>query len=240
MARRGMSAEDRETRREQHYQAMRERAKEMGIELPETPPWKLMSEEEREVRREVMRTLTPEQREQMREQHWAEMRERAKAQGMEMPETPPWKQAEQRRKEMREKWESYRQTVEQMSEEQREAAAAIFGRSATPPQMPEQATQGPMPGYGGQGAMPQGPMPGYGGQGPMPQGPMPSFGGQGPMPQGPMPSYGGQGAMPQGPMPGYGRGTGPQGHQGSGQAPWGEQQPFQAPPPPEGSYGQPW
>ena len=173
-ARRGrMTPEARDAMREQHYQAMRERAAQQGVELPETPPWKLMSEEERTARREMMRSLTPEQRDAMREQHWQEMRERAAEKGMELPETPPWKQAQERRRERRAQWESYRKIIKDMSEEQREAAAAVFGRPEAPPrQMPRRMpTQGP---YGYDYGTPRGRpqqmpqsygMPGYGGRG---------------------------------------------------------------------------
>jgi hypothetical protein len=130
------SGSDLEAMREQRYQAMRERAAKTGVTLPEVPPWKLMSEDERRAHWEKMRNMTPEERTAMREQHWAEMRERAAEKGVELPEIPPWKQAQQRREEMRAKWEAYRQTVDQMTEEQREAAAAVFGRPQTPPARP--------------------------------------------------------------------------------------------------------
>jgi hypothetical protein len=150
-----MTAEEREAMREARFEAMRQRAAESGIQLPETPPWKMMSKEERQAHWEAVRSMTPEERAAMREQHWAQMRERAAEQGIELPETPPWKQAQQRREEMRAKWESYREIVEQMSEEQREAAAAVFGRAQAPvgqmPQMPppQQMPSAPvMPGHG--------------------------------------------------------------------------------------------
>jgi hypothetical protein len=168
---RAASAEERDAMREARYEAMRARAAELGVELPEKPPWKLMSPEERQAHWEAMRNLTPEQRGAMREQHWAEMRERAAEKGIELPETPPWKLMQEKREEMRAKWDAYRETVEQMTDEQREAAAAVFGRRpategrGAAPQMPMQ------PGYGpGAGAMPAMPqqmphppvMPGYG------------------------------------------------------------------------------
>jgi hypothetical protein len=127
------TAEDLDAMREERYKAMRERAAKSGVELPETPPWKLLTEEERYARWEKMRNATPEERAAMREQNWAEMRKRAAERGIELPETPPWKQAQQRREEMKAKWESYRQTIEQMTEEQREAAAAVFGKPPAPP-----------------------------------------------------------------------------------------------------------
>lgn len=204
------------------------------------PPWKLMTDEEREARRQMMRTLTPEQRQAMRELHWQELRERAKEKGIEMPELPPWKQAEQRREEMRQRWESYRQIVEQMSAEQREAAAAVFGQAPAAPEMPAM----PAPEvYGAPGTMPQAPMmPGYGTQGRMPQSwSMPGYGGQGVMPQGQMmPGYGTQGGMPQYPMM---RGYGDQGRMlqsPGGYWQGGDRQPYQGPPPPTTGYGEGW
>ncbi|MEA3278903.1 MAG: hypothetical protein U9Q81_27135 [Pseudomonadota bacterium] len=207
----GMSAEERDAMREQRYQAMRERASQRGVELPETPPWKLMSDEERQAHREAMRSMTPEQRRAMRETHWEEMRERAQEQGISMPETPPWKQAAQRRQEMQAKREAYRKIIDEMTAEQREAAEAIFGKRSRPvgpspmgrPMAPMMPRQGP---YGGDYRMP----------GSMPSAPM-------------MPGYGGRGAGPSGyegmpAAPWYG----------------GEKSMRQGPPPPEAGYNQPW
>jgi hypothetical protein len=193
LGRGGMTPEQRDAMREERYQAMRKRAAEQGVELPETPPWKLMSEEERAARREMMRSLTPEQREAMREQHWKELRERAAEKGMEMPETPPWKAAAERRKERQAKWEAYRKVIEEMSDEQREAAAAVFGRPEAPPRQmapraPMQAPYGAPGGAPYQMRNPNRMMPGYGVQG----GPGPWYGGEEAVPQGPPP-----------PRPGY-------------------------------------
>jgi hypothetical protein len=188
------TAEEREAMREARYEAMRQRAAERGVELPETPPWKLMSKEERQAHREMMRSMTPEQRTAMREAHWAQMRERAAEEGIELPEMPPWKMMQQQREETRAKWESYREIVEQMTDEEREAAAAVFGRSPgarrqpMPPQMPAR------PGYGGDlGPMPpmprQAPYPGMmPGQGRGPSAPW--GGGNAPMMQMPSPKGG--------------------------------------------------
>ncbi len=142
----GATPAEREAARAAQYQAMRERAKAHGIDLPETPPYKVMSPEERQAKMERMRNMTPEERMAARGENYKQLRERAAAQGIELPETPPWEQAQQRRKAMQEKWESYSKQVEAMTEEQREAARAIFG--GTPgidaPQMP-MPMQGPMP-----------------------------------------------------------------------------------------------
>jgi hypothetical protein len=142
----GATPAEREAARAAQYQAMRERAKTHGIDLPETPPHKLMSPEERRAQMDRMRNMTPEERMAARGEHYKQLRERAAAQGIELPETPPWEQAQQRRKAMQEKWESYRKQVEAMTEEQREAARAIFGSApgADTPQMP-MPMQRPMP-----------------------------------------------------------------------------------------------
>jgi hypothetical protein len=83
------------------YEQMRQEMQERGVEMPEQPAWgrgmgpgrMLMSDEERRATRAAMMTMTPEERQAFREQHYQEMRERAQAKGIELPETPPWKQA---------------------------------------------------------------------------------------------------------------------------------------------------
>jgi len=145
--------------RAQRFQSMRERAMQSGIELPEVPPWMLMSDEEREAHREKMRTMSPEERRAMRDEHWQEMRDRAAERGIEMPETPPWKQAEQRREDMRARWESYKETLNTLTPEQKEAVEALFGPAESrfspptagprmPPRMPMQPPFGQQRGFG--------------------------------------------------------------------------------------------
>ncbi|MEJ2386510.1 MAG: hypothetical protein P8Y27_04100 [Chromatiaceae bacterium] len=171
--------------RERRYQDLRKRAAEIGLELPATPPWeqagiappempmpptkatppwKPMSAAERQKEWEDIRNMTPEEREAKREQRWQAMRKRAKAQGVDLPETPPWKEAKKRREAMRAKWQAYQKIVDGLTPEQKEAARAVFGsggRRAMPPAMPMEHPCGP--GYRGPGAMPPGSMmPGYG------------------------------------------------------------------------------
>ena len=150
----GLSAEEREAMRAAHYQAMRERAKAAGIDLPETPPAKLMTPEERRAHWEKMQSASAEERQAARVETYKQLRERAKAQGIDLPETPPWEQAQQRRKAMQEKWEAYRKQVDAMTEEQREAARAIFsgGPGDQAPPMPMERPMPQMP------QMPQMPM----------------------------------------------------------------------------------
>lgn len=166
--------------RKRRYAELRARAAEVGLELPETPPWDQPGMQppqmpsQPEIAMPDMRggnrgAMTPEERQAMRDQHWQEMRQRALKQGIEMPETPPWKQAEQRRAEMKARRDSYRETLDAMTQEQKEAVQAIFGPGQTgftpqamdhrtPPGMPMQAP------HGAQGSrFPQGwGMPGFG------------------------------------------------------------------------------
>ena len=135
----GMEGLDQEwmARHEQAMQAMRERAKQRAsAEGPDQAPWNMETAEEHRAHMEKMRNATPEERAALRDQHWAEMRERAAAKGVTLPETPPWKEAEQRREARKAQWESYRKIVDEMSAEQREAAEAMFGQPPMPPMPP--------------------------------------------------------------------------------------------------------
>lgn len=185
-----------DAKRNERYQELRERAAEVGLELPETPPWESAqaampempampgqggpSAQDREAMRqryqamrEKMKNMSPEERKAMREAHWTQMRERAAERGMDMPETPPWAEAEKRYKEAQEQFEKYRKTVDEMTAEQIEAARAIFGGGQAkqqpqnmppmppmPPQMPQGGSYGYGPqsgsgyGYGPRGATP--------------------------------------------------------------------------------------
>jgi hypothetical protein len=197
---------EREAERSKRYADLRKRAAEVGLDLPETPPWESgmqgMSQgmpdyqgpsaaeweamrKEREAMREKLKNMTPEERQALREEHWKKMRARAAERGIEMPETPPWKEAEARYKAAKEQYEKYKKIVDAMSEEQQEAARALLGdcagRHAGRP-------LGPNLPQGGYGYGPAGGYPGYG----------PYQGGQGPM-QPPMPWYEGADAPPPGP-----------------------------------------
>jgi hypothetical protein len=210
----GMTGEEREAMRAAHYQAMRERAKAAGIDLPETPPAKLMTPEERRAHWDSMRNQTPEERQAGRAETYKQLRERAKAQGIDLPETPPWEQAQQRRKAMQEKWEAYRKQVDAMTEEQREAARAIFsgGPGDQAPPMPMERPMPQMP----MRQMPQMPMDmpnqGLRGFGPGPC-PMDDCDGMGMPRRGMMPGWGGNQGLDQ-PQGGFPEGGYPQ-------APWG-------------------
>lgn len=122
-----ISRADWNKQREERWAALRERATEKGIELPERPLWQLTSPEERQTHVETMRKLTPEQRRTLHALRWEMMREQAAERGMELPESPPWERMMKEREAMQERWKGYRETVEAMTPEQREAAAAVYG-----------------------------------------------------------------------------------------------------------------
>jgi len=118
--------------REARYEALRKSAAEVGLELPETPPWAQqpgampfppsMPDE-----MSMPEPMSQEEWEAMRMERWEAMRERAAENGVELPETPPWKAREERRKAMQERMEQYRETIEQLTDEQKEAVMAVFG-----------------------------------------------------------------------------------------------------------------
>ena len=132
--------------REKRYAELRSNAAQLGVELPATPPWK--AAEARMPPRPAMPPMpagpgrmSPEDRaawHKQREERWKQMQTEAAARGAQLPERPSWDEIEQRRKAMAERFDAYRKTVEAMTEEQREAARAYFGRmQARPyPQMP--------------------------------------------------------------------------------------------------------
>lgn len=196
----GMKPEERwEARRAElsaHYQDLRARAAESGVELPETPPWQrephwmsydemrqqmqqqgvempeqptwpagrgpgmglgrmLMSDEERQAIRESMAQMTPEERAAFHEQHYQKMRERAQAQGMDLPETPPWMQAPDTQEPPpappEPDWAKVQETIAGMTQEERDACKLMHRRHVPPPTQtapwPMAAPEG-APGYG--------------------------------------------------------------------------------------------
>ena len=157
--------------REKRWEAMRARAAEQGMELPETPPWAQggmpqmpaapSMPEGMPMMPQGFSKMTPEERRALREKRWEEMRARAAEQGMEFPETPPWEAAEQRRQEMMERYTEYRNIIEAMTDEQKEAISALFGGYRGPmggpgmgPGMRPGMGPGMMPGYPSQPDMP--------------------------------------------------------------------------------------
>jgi|GEM_PF-1721415 len=153
--------------RDKRYADLRQRAAEVGLELPETPPWAqngMPDMPKPPAMRDDMATgaaqmppsqmrprMTPEERQAKREERWEEMRARAAERGVELPETPPWEAAEQRRKEMLERYNKYRAIIEAMTDEQKEAISALFNNTRRP--MPPQAMprHGHRQGYGPMG-----------------------------------------------------------------------------------------
>lgn len=152
--------------RNEHYQDLKQRAEKLGVMLPESPPWsrpagmqmQRPSMEERQRMHEKMMSMTPEEREATRLAHYEEMRERAKERGIDMPETPPWKQ----RQEMMEKHQA---AIDGMSDEERAACHAMHQRH-----MGMMQDGGNRPMMRGPGMGPGMMGPGYG-YGPAPYGP---------------------------------------------------------------------
>ena len=170
------------------YEEMRSQMQQQGVNLPEQPAWPpgrgpgmgrgmgpgrmLMTEEERTATREALAQMTPEERAAFHEQHYQELRVRAKDQGMELPETPPWTQAPVLPEPPAEPdWARIQESIAGMTPEEREACM-FMQRMNMPPRL--RPTQRPMgtregtPGYGyapGYGRGPgygQGQAPGYG------------------------------------------------------------------------------
>ncbi|NCA70117.1 MAG: hypothetical protein EOM91_08410 [Sphingobacteriia bacterium] len=155
--------------RDKRYEELRASAAELGLDLPAAPPWTAADwsmppmpeppayhghssqemdamREQHRTMREQMRSMSPEERRLMREAYWRQVQADAAERGIEMPESPPWPEADLRRKEMEEQYEKYRQTIDQMTKEQIEAARALFGNL---PQMPEPPAMPPFgQGYG--------------------------------------------------------------------------------------------
>jgi DNA-directed RNA polymerase specialized sigma24 family protein len=100
-----------------------------------------MPDEAWEAMHEMMMSMTPEEREAMRDKHYQEMRERAKARGIEMPETPPWKRAQPTQpptpSPQEQQWAKLKEVINAMSPEQREACMAMQRlRAPMPPRLP--------------------------------------------------------------------------------------------------------
>ena len=128
-----MSMEERWKEREKRYEELKSRAEEAGVMLPESPPWHnreamMMSHPEMQKRmehRQKMMSMTPEERDAYRMERYQEMRERAQELGMELPETPPWKD---RQIKMEEEWAKQQEVIKGMSDEERAACHAMHRR----------------------------------------------------------------------------------------------------------------
>lgn len=161
--------------RNERYQELRQRAEKSGVMLPEKPPWEtsgygsMQQRPDMQARRkqhEMMMSMSPEERETARMAHYEEMRKQAKERGVDMPETPPWKQ---RQEMMDDEWKKHQAVIDGMSDEERAACHAMHQRHMG---MMRGRTERPMM----QGPMGRGMGPGAGqgyGYGPAPYGPGP-------------------------------------------------------------------
>lgn len=160
----------------QHYQDLRQRAARSNILMPEAPPWDQAQQSAEQAQAEggdagaprgdgpAMMQGSSAAYEAMRERHYQEMRARAKAQGIELPELSPWREAQMEppaapvEDPMLAK---HRQMMEAMSPEQREACMSMHqmqgpGWPSAPAypawgqgQPPAPAWGGPRGGWGG-------------------------------------------------------------------------------------------
>jgi hypothetical protein len=128
----GASTRDHWKARESQYQALRRRAEEAGVMLPERPPWYSERDqmvrpdmEERMAHRKSMMSMSAEERDAYRQQRHEEMRARADEMGIEMPDVPPWRARQQA---MDEEWAKHQQVIEGMSDEERAACRAMHRR----------------------------------------------------------------------------------------------------------------
>ncbi len=169
-----MSMEERRMAREQRYEELKKRAEESGVMLPEHPPWhdrEAMMKPRPEMQkrmehRKMMQAMTPEARDAYRMGRYQEMRDRASEMGIELPETPRWKE---RQAAMDEEWVKHQEVIKGMSDEERAACHAMHRRH-----MREMGPGQMMRGQGMRPPMQEGPMPGYG-YGPAPYGPRSGF-----------------------------------------------------------------
>ncbi|EIC20848.1 hypothetical protein [Thiorhodovibrio frisius] len=157
--------------RERRYEELRNRASQLGFEMPEMPPWE-PGERAGMPSPDYAPWITPEERNALREKRWQETRTRAAEHGIELPEMPPWKAAEERRKEMKARFDKFRETMDALNQEQRQAIEQVIGEMPDFGEMPEFGTMpsrpgGMGPGWHGQSRCPHGskpcnhPRPGY-------------------------------------------------------------------------------
>jgi hypothetical protein len=206
--------------REEQYQALRKRAEESGVMLPETPPWRSEmgqmigpSMQERMAHRKEMMSMSQEERDAYRQQRYQEMRERADEMGIEMPETPPW---QARQQVLEQEWAKHQKAIQGMSDEERAACHAMLRRymgmmSGIGPDCGAMGHQGEymprmMPGHGTGYGLGYGPDYGYGsGYG---SGYGPGYGYGSGYDSGYAPGYGSGYGYDSGYGPGYGSGYG--------------------------------
>jgi hypothetical protein len=117
--------------RDERYEELKTRAKEVGVMLPDDPPWKspeagmMPHKGERWQRHQEMMSMTPEERRAAREAHFQEMQSRAGQRGTEMSAPPPWVA---RQSAMQEAWAQHQAVIDGMSDEERAACHAMHRR----------------------------------------------------------------------------------------------------------------
>jgi hypothetical protein len=157
--------------RDARYRDLVERAKEMGVVLPEDPPWKAARNEmmsdmaERRSRHQTMMSMSPQERMAAREAERQAMQERAKARAQAPSREAAWASRD-------DEWARHQAVIDAMSDEERAACHAMHRRHME--RMMYQGPQRPMmqgPGMMGPGTMGPGTMgPGTMGPGTMGQG----------------------------------------------------------------------
>lgn len=119
--------------REAQYQALRRRAEEVGVMLPERPPWRSVDNMQpmrpgmkgHMQQRKMMMSMSDEERDAYRRERYREMREQAQGMGVDMPETPPWVVRQQA---LDEEWAKHQEVIKGMSNEERTACHAMHRR----------------------------------------------------------------------------------------------------------------
>ncbi|MEJ2692192.1 MAG: hypothetical protein P8166_03815 [Candidatus Thiodiazotropha sp.] len=169
--------------RDARYEELKQRAKEVGVMLPEDPPWKSARQEmmpglsERMQRHKKMMSMSPEERMAIHDAHREEARVHAEERGFERPDRSSWEAARAAREE---EWAKHKAAIDGMSDEERAACHAMHRRHMD--SMPERPMmRGPAtgPGMMGPGGMqpgwaPGAMGPGYG-YGPNPYAPAQNF-----------------------------------------------------------------
>jgi hypothetical protein len=116
--------------RDARYEELKKRAEEVGVMLPDEPPWKsagkgAMPRGAYRLRHQEMMSMTPEERMAAREAYYQEMQARASERGAEKPEPVPWAA---RRSAMQQEWAKQQAVIDGMTEEERAACHAMHRR----------------------------------------------------------------------------------------------------------------
>lgn len=143
--------------RDRQYADLRKRAKALGVELPDTPPWR-GAEARRRPQSDLdrygahHRQMMPMERREWDESHQADNHEMQERMEEEMSGIPAW---ERRRSRQEGEWARYRAIIEGMSDEERAACHAMqrrymsgMGAMHGHPMRPAPGMMGPGYGYG--------------------------------------------------------------------------------------------